>query len=55
MRFKISMYGECSTNSLIEHLDCSSRGMIEAKNKGKINMYFVENIKPEYVEFCSKL
>jgi class 3 adenylate cyclase/ligand-binding sensor domain-containing protein len=30
-----------------DFFDCQFRGYIEAKNKGKIAMYFVENIKPE--------
>ena len=31
-----------------DYFDCEYRGKIEAKNKGKINMYFVLGIKPEY-------
>jgi ligand-binding sensor domain-containing protein/class 3 adenylate cyclase/predicted metal-dependent HD superfamily phosphohydrolase len=30
-----------------EFFDCTYRGKIEAKNKGEIDMYFVERIKPE--------
>lgn len=46
---------ESTFNFIKEYFDCSNRGMIEAKNKGKITMYFVENIKPEFIDFCSKL
>lgn len=31
-----------------EHFVCEHRGQVEAKNKGKIDMYFVRRIKPEY-------
>lgn len=31
-----------------QYFDCTHRGKIEAKNKGKINMYFVDGIKEEY-------
>jgi class 3 adenylate cyclase len=31
-----------------DHFVCESRGQLEAKNKGLIDMYFVKRIKPEY-------
>lgn len=31
-----------------DYFDCSYRGKIKAKNKGKIDMYFVTGIKPEF-------
>jgi len=31
-----------------QYFDCTYRGKIEAKNKGKIDMYFVDGIKEEY-------
>lgn len=31
-----------------DYFDCTYRGKIEAKNKGKINMYFVDGLKEEY-------
>jgi len=31
-----------------DYFNCISRGKIEAKNKGKVEMYFVEGLKPEY-------
>ena len=33
-----------------EYFDFEHRGMIEAKNKGKINMYFVTGIKEDLCE-----
>lgn len=33
-----------------EYFDCTHRGKIPAKNKGEIDMYFVNRIKPEYAE-----
>ncbi len=33
-----------------EYFDCTYRGEIPAKNKGKISMYFVNRIRPEYSE-----
>ena len=30
------------------HFVCEHRGQVEAKNKGKIDMYFVRRLKPEY-------
>jgi len=32
------------------YFECTSRGKIKAKNKGEIEMYFVERLKPEYSE-----
>jgi len=44
---KVNVSG--STYRLIsDYFDCSHRGKIEAKNKGEINMYFVDGIKEEY-------
>jgi ligand-binding sensor domain-containing protein/class 3 adenylate cyclase len=38
-----------ATHALIkDHFVCEHRGQVEAKNKGKIDMYFVKRIKPEY-------
>lgn len=31
-----------------DHFVCDHRGQVEAKNKGKIDMYFVRRIKPEF-------
>ncbi len=31
-----------------EYFVCEHRGQVEAKNKGKIDMYFVRRLKPEY-------
>src|SRR5690606_26627752 len=31
-----------------DHFICEHRGQVEAKNKGKIDMYFVRRLKPEY-------
>ena len=40
-----------STYKVIEpYFDCEFRGKIEAKNKGKIAMYFVKGIKSEFAE-----
>jgi class 3 adenylate cyclase/DNA-binding response OmpR family regulator len=33
-----------------DYFDCTYRGEIEAKNKGKVKMYFVKRIKPEFAE-----
>ncbi|MBL8003409.1 MAG: hypothetical protein JNL05_15755 [Flavobacteriales bacterium] len=35
---------------LKDHFECVHRGQVEAKNKGKIDMYFVKRLKPEYSE-----
>ena len=45
--------GEVNISETTYHLvkdrfECEHRGAIEAKNKGKIDMYFVRRIKPEY-------
>jgi class 3 adenylate cyclase len=38
-----------ATQALIKtHFDCESRGQIEAKNKGPMEMFFLERLKPEY-------
>jgi class 3 adenylate cyclase len=40
-----------STFNVIEpYFDCEYRGKVEAKNKGKISMYFVKRIKDEYAK-----
>ena len=31
-----------------DHFECVHRGEVEAKNKGRIDMYFVKRIKPEF-------
>jgi len=31
-----------------DYFECEHRGKISAKNKGEIDMYFIESIKPEY-------
>jgi len=33
-----------------DYFDCTYRGKIQAKNKGEIDMYFVDGLKPEYAE-----
>lgn len=44
---KVNISG--TTYELIkEYFDCTFRGKIEAKNKGKIDMYFVNGIKSDY-------
>ena len=35
---------------LKDHFECVHRGQVEAKNKGRIDMYFVKRIKPEFCE-----
>ncbi len=35
---------------IADYFDCTYRGKIEAKNKGEIDMYFVNGLKPEYCE-----
>jgi class 3 adenylate cyclase len=38
-----------STYNLVkDYFECTSRGKIKAKNKGEIEMYFVNRLKPEY-------
>jgi ligand-binding sensor domain-containing protein/class 3 adenylate cyclase len=38
-----------STHELVkDHFVCEHRGQVEAKNKGKIDMYFVRRIAPQY-------
>ena len=41
---------EVTFNVIKDYFDCEFRGNIEAKNKGKIAMYFVKRIKVEYAE-----
>ena len=44
---KVNVSG--TTYELIqEYFDCTFRGKVDAKNKGKIDMYFVNGIKPAY-------
>lgn len=44
---KINVSG--STYEYIKrYFDCTQRGKVEVKNKGKIDMYFVDGIKAEY-------
>lgn len=46
---KVNVSG--STYELIkDHFECTSRGKIKAKNKGEIEMYFVERLKPKFSE-----
>jgi len=46
---KVNVSG--STYVLIkDYFDCTPRGKIKAKNKGEIEMYFVDGLKPEYSE-----
>lgn len=35
-------------NLVKDHFECTPRGKIKAKNKGEIEMYFVNRLKPEY-------
>ena len=44
---KINVSGE-TFQHIRNYFDCTFRGRITAKNKGEIDMYFVERIKPEY-------
>lgn len=39
---------ETTYDHVHEYFECTPRGKIEAKNVGKINMYYVERIKPEF-------
>ncbi|HAP70448.1 MAG TPA: hypothetical protein DCR04_12125, partial [Flavobacteriales bacterium] len=44
---KVNISG--STYSLVkDYFECTPRGKIKAKNKGEIEMYFVDRLKPEY-------
>jgi adenylate cyclase len=46
---KVNISG--TTHNYIDHyFECTQRGKIEAKNKGKIDMYFVDRIKAKYAE-----
>ena len=44
---KINISG-ATYNLVKRYFECEYRGKIEAKNKGKIDMYFINRIKPEY-------
>lgn len=44
---KVNVSGE-TYKYIKDYFDCSYRGRIEAKNKGKIDMYFINGLKPEY-------
>lgn len=44
---KINVSGE-TFQFIRNYFDCTFRGRIPAKNKGDIDMYFVDRIKPEY-------
>lgn len=51
---KVNVSG--STYELIkEYFDCTPRGKIKAKNKGEIEMYFVDRLKPEFSETANGL
>ncbi len=41
---------EATYQQIKNYFDCTYRGEIEAKNKGKIKMYFVHKIKSEFAE-----
>lgn len=46
---KVNISG--STYELVKnHFDCTPRGKVEAKNKGQIEMYFVDRLKPQFSE-----
>ena len=46
---KVNISG--STYHLIkDYFDCTPRGKIKAKNKGEIEMYFVDGLKPEFCD-----
>jgi class 3 adenylate cyclase len=46
---KVNVSG--STYELIkDYFECTARGKIKAKNKGEIEMYFVDRLKPEFSE-----
>jgi len=47
---KINLSG-VTYNLVKEHFDCLYRGRLEAKGKGEIDMYFVQNIKTPIEEF----
>ncbi|MCB1192566.1 MAG: GAF domain-containing protein [Leptospiraceae bacterium] len=44
---KVNISG-ATYNFIKDFFDCTYRGKIPAKNKGEIDMYFVDRIKPEY-------
>ena len=46
---KVNVSG--STHELVkDYFECTSRGKIKAKNKGEIEMYFVDRLKPAFSE-----
>lgn len=46
---KVNISG--STYELVkDYFECTPRGKIKAKNKGEIEMYFVDRLKPEFAE-----
>ena len=44
---RINISGATQTQ-IKTHFDCASRGQIEAKNKGPMEMFFLERLKPEF-------
>jgi class 3 adenylate cyclase len=51
---KVNVSG--STYELVkEYFECTPRGKIKAKNKGEIEMYFVDRLKPEFSETSNGL
>lgn len=46
---KINISGD-TYEHVKDFFDCSHRGKIEIKNKGEVDMYFVERLKPEFSE-----
>jgi class 3 adenylate cyclase len=44
---KVNISGS-TYNIIKDFFDCTYRGKIKVKNKGEIDMYFVNRIKPEY-------
>jgi adenylate cyclase len=44
---KINISGD-THNFIRNYFECTYRGEIDAKNKGKVDMYFVDRLKPEY-------
>ncbi len=41
---------EVTFENIKDYFECTHRGIIEAKNLGEMNMYYVERIKPEFSE-----
>ena len=45
---KLMLIISAATHAQISaHFDCQPRGQIEAKNKGPMEMYFLERLKPQ--------